>query len=285
MTAALPGFGSTPGRTRGGSTPSTGRARSDGPGATLVKIAGFESTDYALLRGTLVWIGDDPTLRHPRNLRSPWSPPPIACDPQRLRAGARACLDLLHAMPATGLLHAMPATGLLHALPGTGLLHWLTGQPLPFPLNRATPRFDAIRAALERNDLRAFEAGARRILGLGQGLTPSGDDFVGGICFALRYAPRDAWRADLPAVLVRIRSCAATATNVISAALLDDLIDGASYGALHELLAALQGKMLAEIAHATQALLRVGASSGADMLAGLLAALLTTPCSDIEAQP
>jgi hypothetical protein len=34
-----------------------------------------------------------------------------------------------------------------------------------------------------------------------------------------------------------------------------------------------------------QALLRLGASSGADMLAGLLAALLTTPCSPTGAQP
>ena len=267
MNAALPGFEPAPGRTRGGSTHSTGRARSDASGSGLVKIAGFESSDYALLRGALVWTGDDATLRHPRNLGARWSPPPIVCDPQRLRAGARVCLSLLHAMPAASLLH------------------WLKGQPLPFPLDRATPRFDAIRAALERNDLRAFEAGAHRILGLGHGLTPSGDDFVGGICFALRHAPRDAWRADLPAVLVRIRSCAATSTNVISAALLDDLIDGASYGELHELLAALQGKMLSEIERATRALLRVGASSGADMLAGLLVALLTTPCSDIEAQP
>ena len=267
MNAALRGFESAPGRTRGDPTRSAGLARSDASCPTLVKIAGFESTDYALLRGTLVWIGDDVTLRHPRNLRSRWSPPPIACDAQRLRAGARVCLHLLEALPASGLLH------------------WLKGQTLPFPLDRATPRFDAIRAALERNDLRAFEAGAIRILGLGQGLTPSGDDFVGGICFALRHAPRDAWRADLPAVLARIRDCAATSTNVISAALLDDLIDGASYGALHELLAALQGKMPPEIAHATQALLRVGATSGADMLAGLLAALLTTPCSDIQAQP
>ena len=43
--------------------------------------------------------------------------------------------------------------------------------------------------------------------------------------------------------------------------------------------------MPAQIARATQALLRVGATSGADMLAGLLAALLTTPGSEIEAQP
>ena len=204
MKAALSGFESTPGRTRDDPTRSTGLARSDACGATAVKIAGFESTDYALLCGALVWIGDDATLRHPRNLASRWSPPPIVCDAQRLRAGARVCLRLLEALPATGLLR------------------WLKGQALPFPLDRVAPRFDAIGAALERNDLRAFEAGALRILGLGQGLTPSGDDFVGGICFALRHAPRDEWRADLRAVLARIRSCAATSTNVISAALLDD---------------------------------------------------------------
>jgi hypothetical protein len=226
----------------------------------LQKIPGFEATDYALLRGKVVWTGDDANAHHPRNARSPWQPPPIACDATRLRVGARACLSLLDCVPAKGLLL------------------WLTGRPLPFPLAHAAARFDSIRGALERNELHAFEAAALRVLGLGHGLTPSGDDFVGGICFVLKHAPRADWCAELPAVLAGLRKAARTSTNPISAALLDDLIDGASYRELHELLAALQNNALPEIACATQALLRVGATSGADMLAGLLAALITTPC-------
>jgi Protein of unknown function (DUF2877) len=230
----------------------------------LQEIPGFESTDYAFLRGSVVWVGNDANTDHPRNARRPWSPAPILFDAARLRVGAQTCLSLLQATPAKGVLL------------------WLAGRPLPFPLNHAAARFDAIRGALERNELPAFEAAALRVLGLGHGLTPSGDDFVGGILFALKHAPRDAWRAELPAVLAEIRKAAATSTNVISAALLGDLIDGASYRALHELLAALQDNAPLEIASATQTLLRVGASSGADMLAGLLVALLTKPCQDIQ---
>lgn len=229
------------------------------------KIPGFESTDYALLRGRVVWMGEGAHTRHPRNARRPWRAPSLLYDAQHLREGAHRCVAVLDALPAKGLLL------------------WLVGQALPFPMQHAAVRLDAMRGALERNDLHAFEAAALRLLGLGQGLTPSGDDFVGGACFALRHAPRDAWCAGLPTVLAGIRQAARTATNVISAAFLDDLIDGSSYGALHELLAALQGRAEPEILRRTQALLRVGASSGADMLAGLLATLLTTPCPDLRA--
>jgi hypothetical protein len=155
-------------------------------------------------------------------------------------------------------------------------------EPLPFPLNHAAARFDAVADALRRDDIERFEAAARRLLGLGPGLTPSGDDFLGGIFFALALAPREAWLERLPAVRVRIRGAAQTATHAISAALLGDLIDGAGYGLLHDLAAALQSQAPARIDAATQALLRLGASSGADLLAGLLLALTTAsaPATD-----
>ena len=225
----------------------------------LQEVPGFESTAYAYLDGNLVWAGESAGTDHPRNVHQPWRPPRMACDAQRLVSGARGCLQLID------------------ALPPKGLLLWLAGQPLPFPLDHARTRFDAIRGALERNDLPAFAAATLRVLGLGHGLTPSGDDFVGGIFFALAHAPRDAWAADLPAVRARVREAARTSTNVISAALLDDLIDGASYACLHDLLAALHDNDRPAMARATDALLRVGATSGADMLAGLLLALITAP--------
>ena len=224
----------------------------------LQKIAGFESTAYATLHGELVWTGEATGIDHPRNLRRRWQPPHIDCDSQRIKAGAHRAL------------------GLIDDLPAKGLLLWLMGRPLPFPLQLACARFDAIRDALERDDLPDFAVTARRVLGLGAGLTPSGDDFVGGICFALAHAPRRAWAAGLPAVQVDLLECANHATNVISAALLGDKIAGASYAPLHELLAALQTDDAREISAAMQRLLRLGASSGADMLAGVLLALTTT---------
>ncbi|MGA8514915.1 MAG: DUF2877 domain-containing protein [Burkholderiaceae bacterium] len=232
-----------------------------------LKVTGFESTAYAYRGGDIVWLGDDAVTDHPRNGHRPWQPPELHCNPVRLQTGATICLAQLSRTQCKGLLI------------------WLTGQALPFPLNHAQGRFDAIRTALLANDLAAFEAAALRVLGLGHGLTPSGDDCVGGIMFALHLAPRTQWCSAMPGLRSRIRAAAAVSTNVISAALLDDLMQGASYSVLHQLLAALQSKHPPTIEAATTQLLRLGATSGADMLAGLLLALTTTPSDSTQDLP
>jgi hypothetical protein len=75
-------------------------------------------------------------------------------------------------------------------------------------------------------------------------------------------------------VRARIRKAAQSATNPISAALLDDLLDGSSYRALHELFDALHSQQTPDIERSIDALLRVGANSGGDMLTGVLLTLL-----------
>jgi hypothetical protein len=154
-----------------------------------------------------------------------------------------------------------------------GLLLWLTNRELAFPLNHAAPRFDAVRAALQTNDMPAFEQASIRVLGLGHGLTPSGDDFLGGIFFALAHRPYPDWSASLPTLQANICKACETATNPISAALLADNMAGASYGVLHDMLDALESNDAEFIAAACKALLSLGSSSGADLLAGLLLAL------------
>ncbi len=232
------------------------------PARVLQPVPGFESTAYAYLNGDIVWMGRDAVSDHPRNAVNPWQPPPLVCDAACLRSGAFTCLGLFGQTP-------------LSKIQGKGLLTWLMGQRLPFPLFFAAPRFDAIRAALEDGNIDAFENAALRVLGLGDGLTPSGDDFVGGIFFALAHAPRHAWQAQFAQLKMRIRAAALASTNAISAALLDDLMDGASHRALHDMLVALQFNDATKMEAAGVELMRVGASSGADMLAGLLLALLT----------
>ncbi len=223
----------------------------------LQPVAGFEATAYAWRNGALVWAGAVAQTDHPRNAHRPWQPPALRFDAVALRAGAHTCL------------------GLIDALPAKGLLPWLRGHQLPFPLHWAAARFDAVRGALQARDLPALEAAALRVLGLGPGLTPSGDDFIGGVFFALTHAPPNDWCDHLPGVRQRLLEAARTATNEISAHLLADLFNGASYRVLHELLAALQGNEPAAIEHHTRAVLGLGASSGADMLAGLLLTLNT----------
>lgn len=227
-------------------------------------IAGFESSAYAYVHGQIAWVGGNAAIEHPRNAARPWQPAPFLGDAASLSAGAHICLRLIDAAPPKGLLL------------------WLIGHPLPPPMHLAGARFDAIRTALEDNNIKAFEAAALRVIGLGLGLTPSGDDFVGSILFALAHAPRADWLPHMPALSRNIRTAASTRTNAISAALLDDLIQGASYGALHEMLNALQSRARPRIKLAMQNLMGLGASSGADMLAGLLLTLTTMPAVMID---
>lgn len=232
-------------------------------------IPGFEATDYARSNGRIVWLGEavggSAHVDHPRNFYRPWHAAPRAFDAQRLQRGAQRTRAALAAQQSP-----QP----------TGLLGWLSGAALPFPLQLARTRFDAVADALTRNDIGDFEVAALRVLGLGPGLTPSGDDFIGGIFFALAHAPRAAWAARLPALRERIHRATVSATNPISAALLGDLMAGTSYRTLHDLLAAWDDEDLAtatHAAHAAHAVQQIGAHSGADMLSGLLLVLSTAP--------
>lgn len=237
------------------------------------QIAGFEATDYATLDGRVVWVGDPAAADHPRNLWQPRRASAFCGDTARLQRGAGICLTLLMGPSAAGLLRWLTAAGSGASVSLAERSE--TAAPMPLWLQLGATRFDAVRQALRVNDVAAFERAALRLLGLGPGLTPSGDDFVGGVFFALHHAPRSHWRAALPAVHARFRTAAASATNVISAALLDDLMDGHSHQALHDLLGALHAEDPACIEAATTALLRIGASSGADMLCGVVLALTT----------
>ncbi len=224
-------------------------------------IQGFEATDYAYFEGRIVWVGDDAAVRHPRNYWKPWQPPAKTYSAALLQAGAKLCLQQMTKSDTHGLLL------------------WLTNREMLFPLDKDAPRFDAVRDALEAKQIKAFEQAALRVLGLGNGLTPSGDDFLGGVFFALHHArhmvckPHTDWLVGLPALQANIRLACEVSTNPISAALLADNMAGNSFGQLHDMLDALESNDSRFIVTSREALLGVGSSSGADMLAGLLLAL------------
>jgi hypothetical protein len=240
----------------------------------LQKIPGFEKTDYAYLDGNIVWAGAHATTNHPRDVYTRWQSKKNIFSADKLREGAIICKRLIE-KNITDPIHSNHKNHAHHKIHAKGLLLWLTNQEMPFPLNLSATRFDAIKNALITSDLDTFLTAALRVLGLGNGLTPSGDDFVGGIFFAWAHSPKQAWVAGLSAAKKRIHDAAKVSTNVISAALLDDMMEGDSYSALHDVLIALQSTDIAKIELACKALLNIGASSGADMLAGLLL-LLTT---------
>jgi hypothetical protein len=149
---------------------------------------------------------------------------------------------------------------------GFGML--LQRRSPQFPLDRAMPWLRALGRAFARDDPDAAFAAARPLLGLGAGLTPSGDDLVGGALFATRFlARRDPRWTKLAKELSReIRS----RSHAVSAALFSDLAAGRSFAPMHEIAEALSvGADEAALA-AARALVAIGHSSGWDMLAGFL---------------
>jgi hypothetical protein len=173
-----------------------------------------------------------------------------------------------------------------HRPPGFAAL--LAGREPAFPLSH---RAGALREAVEAIKVQntdAFELAASQLLGVGGGLTPSGDDVVGGMLFGLyimhgaatENVASEGWRATRLAILNR----AELRTHAISAALLRDLASGQTYDALHDLAntlfqadaSATHPDYLARaIAHA-RAVTAIGHSSGWDMLTGFLASLKGT---------
>lgn len=226
--------------------------------ASLEPVAGFEQSPWRWAGARLVYAGTARRTRHPREWPTPWQPPVWRGDAAALRHGARLCA-------------AMVGEG--RAIAPRGLLRWSCGLGLEHPLQQAVARFDALRGAMTSKDLPALEAAALRVLGLGPGLTPSGDDFLGGLGFGLHHAAPAGWAGAWPLVAQRLAATATQRTHVISAALLADLLAGRGYSVLHDLLQALQRGERAAIEARALALLSLGASSGADLLAGLLLAL------------
>jgi hypothetical protein len=142
----------------------------------------------------------------------------------------------------------------------------LDGGSPRFPLDLALGKVRTLADALQDDDAAAFEAAALPLLGLGPGLTPSGDDLVGACLFARRVRGFDAvWRD----AAHKLTCAAAERSNAISAALFADLARGATYAPLHELAAAMHGDADALLA-AARGLTAIGHSSGWDMLTGFI---------------
>jgi hypothetical protein len=111
------------------------------------------------------------------------------------------------------------------------------------------------------------------LLGLGPGLTPSGDDYLGGLFLALSLVGRSGlrdrlWQAVQPFTFVY--------TTAISRVHLAAAAEGFGSAALHDVLAASLCGSTDRIAAACAELAEVGHTSGWDGLAGALAVLRAT---------
>jgi hypothetical protein len=134
---------------------------------------------------------------------------------------------------------------------------------------------DMARAGLDRQPLR-ISRNADALIGLGAGLTPSGDDFLGGWLFAVKILQAAYPGLDLSPDSIPVESYQSR-THVISFTLLKDLASGQAIAPLHHIVnGLLTGEPLERIYSFIPQLTQIGHSTGWDMLAGLLAGLLIT---------
>ncbi len=253
------------------------RAALAASGGVARPLAAFPDAPYFDAAGEIVWVGSRLPAMHPRAVvtaepvprgaparfgalpRESWSPGL----PRAARAAVGACARLAASAPSLGEPR------------GFGWL--LAGGTPPFPLDLAVGRVRALAAAYRDDDPEAADRTSRALLGLGGGLTPSGDDLVGGALFGRRLVAGDArpWRA----LGERLAAEVTRASHAISAALFADLVAGASFAPLHELADALAAGDDGAARAAAGALAALGHSSGWDMLAGVLAGAGAFPTS------
>ncbi len=123
--------------------------------------------------------------------------------------------------------------------------------------------------ATERRDIPAVVGATARLVGLGPGLTPSGDDFIAGYLAALWS--RAGFDSGLDAMLPPLADALAPLflrTNAISRQMLSDAAQGRFAERLIDVTVAISGG--GDVVDATVRALASGHSSGADTLCGLL---------------
>ncbi len=130
-------------------------------------------------------------------------------------------------------------------------------------------------ACLEHRPFRLAKI-ADELVGLGAGLTPSGDDFLGGMCFAIHYLQSAYPALDFKDYAIAI-DLYRSRTNSISFTLLKDHASGHAVEPLHRILnGILSGEAFESLSPSVSQLTRIGHSTGWDLLTGLLTGLLTT---------
>jgi Protein of unknown function (DUF2877) len=163
------------------------------------------------------------------------------------------------------LLAASPADGLFRQARDSGLA---ATTPLQIRAHVALAALAEGLVAAPPHRNAHFKAAVRDLIGLGPGLTPSGDDVLAGTLLGLHATGNAALAAQLG---THVAAASVVGTSPLSAAFLCCAIDGETSAHLHQALSAALTN--ADWPAALDSLNRIGHTSGWDHLAGFLIAL------------
>jgi hypothetical protein len=244
-------------------------------------LATLSESIYLAAADEILWLGRTGSTLHGRAVLTPVLPKPgasLALDVTGAPAWRPLAIDITpEALPGVIARGRSLAEALAARAPSESFGALLAGAVPTFPLAGAVPAARGLAQACTADNPCEAARAAGMLIGLGPGLTPAGDDYVGGAFFARALlgaaGTRDAggWRA----AAEHVRSRAAKLTHPISATLLSDLLAGEGHAPFHDLWAALVADApLPTAVAAAGRLTALGHSSGWDMLAGFVGALV-----------
>lgn len=143
--------------------------------------------------------------------------------------------------------------------PGTGFGLMVTDRKLPTVCQIAKPLLKGLYTAIINEDTQAMEANILGLLGLGKGLTPSGDDVLAGLMYGLRHSPLRE-KQEVAFLLKAVQKYAPKRTNAISA----DYLLAITLDAPFEL--------LEQAFYRPEKLMEIGSNSGRELLLGRILA-------------
>jgi hypothetical protein len=156
----------------------------------------------------------------------------------------------------------------------------------PF-IHRAATYIHKIALESESKKFDAVLKAADSLVGFGNGLTPSGDDFLGGMFYTLHLIGKiypDQIQFD-PSLVNTFMEANKAKTNRISFALMQDMSMGYGLAPLHEFVnSMLTNQPNDRIVTSALELAKVGNSTGWDILTGVLAGLISTRSYSKECQ-
>jgi len=146
-------------------------------------------------------------------------------------------------------------------------------------IDQASPAIQELAGACRARDMDRIAQLGLRLVGLGPGLTPSGDDYLGGLlftahCLKAAYPTTFSWGSG---PVLDFLQRARPFTNRISHTILSDLAHGHGPKPLHDFVnSLLQAQTAERLMSSVDRLTGIGHTSGWDMLAGALTGMLLT---------